>query len=216
MSERHPFPKNAFCSFPTASMASLLLVVTATISASAQTGQGFAFHPNQEVRVSGLASPAAASSSLPAVLATAIEIILHDRAVCCGKGAALEDLVLSAPLSLQELGNKLQGAHVMGDGRSVVVNAEYVSQRALTPDLLIGTLLDQHAPLIDWKSHFYVLYGAVFDETLYPDGSRQCAIKRLLLRDPRFSDARAEVEFNREKDDFGAVHGLLILSTEKR
>lgn len=203
--------------FPTKVCFSLVLVLGATLSASAQGGQGYAFRPNQEVRVTGLPSATAPPSSNPsAVLATALEIILHDKGVCCGKGSALEDMVLSAPRSLRELSGKLQGTHVLGDGRSVVMSAEYAAQSSITPDLMISTLLDQHAPLIDWRSHFYVLYGAVFDETRYDDGRRQYAIKRLLLRDPRFSDQQGDVVFNRESDSWGEVQGLLTVSAARQ
>jgi len=197
-------------------LASLVLALIASVSANAQGGQGYAFHPNQEVRVRGLSSSSAPSSNASAVLAAALEIVLHHKAVCCGKNSALEDIVLSAPPSLRELSSKLQGAHILSDGRSVMVNADYVSQGATTPDLIISLLLDQHAPLLDWKSHVYVLYGAVFDETRYDDGRRQYGIKRLLLRDPRFSDQRGEVVFNRETDNWGDVQGLLTVSAARQ
>ncbi len=194
----------------------LALLIGVTLPASAQGGQGYAFHPNQEVRVTGVSSATASSSNPSAVLGAALEVILHDKEVCCGKGSALEDIVLSAPSSLRELSSKLQGTHVLGDGRSVVVNAECASQSAITPDLMISTMLDQHAPLIEWKSHFFVLYRAVFDETRYDDGRRQYAIKKLMLRDPRFSDQRADVVFNRESDNWSDVQGLLTVSVDRR
>src|SRR5208337_1732826 len=101
------------------------------------------------------------STNPSAVLAAALETVLRDQAVCCGKNSALEDTVLAAPPSLQELSAKLQGKHVLSDGRSVMVSAEYVPQSAITPDLMISALIDQHALLIKWKSRFYVLYGAI-------------------------------------------------------
>ena len=207
-------PRSYF--FPINICLSLVICVGAAVSASAQGGQGYAFRPNQEVRVTGLSSVTASSSNPSAVLAAALEIILHDRDVCCGKGSALEDTVLSAPPSLREISDKLQGSHVLGDGRSVVVNADYTSQSAITADLMISAMLDQHAPLIAWKSHFFVLCGAVFDETRYDDGRRQYAIKKLMLRDPRFSDQRADAVFNRESDNWGDVQGLLAVSVERR
>ena len=173
-------------------------------------------HPNQEVRVANLPSLTASSTSKSAVLATALETILENRALCCGKGSALEDIVLSNPASLMDVSIKLQGKHVLGDGRSVIVSAGYVPQGSITPDLMIGVLMDQHALLIEWKAHLYVLHGAIFDKTVYTSGRQQLAIRKLLLRDPRFSDQRSEVEFNRATDDWGQVQGLLTVAVVRQ
>jgi hypothetical protein len=169
--------------------ACLALGCITTVSTFAQdTPGGYVFHPNQEVHVTDLPSPTASSNKPSAVLAAALETILHHKSVCCGKNSALEDTVLSAPLSLEELSAKLQGRHVLSDGRSVMVSAGYVPQSSITPDLMISALTEQHALLMEWKSHFYVLYGAIFDETVYTSGQRQFAIHKILLLDPRFSD----------------------------
>jgi hypothetical protein len=175
-----------------------------------------AFHPNQEVQVSGLPALTAPSTKKSAVLATVIETVLQDKAVCCGKDSALEDAVHSHPASLKELGVKLQGRHVMSDGRSVMVSAQYVPQSSITPDLMISILMDQHAPLMAWKSQTYVLYGVIFDETIFSDGRRQHTIHKLLLLDPRFSDERRETEFNRDTDDWGNVEGILTLTAARQ
>ncbi len=186
------------------------------LSAFAQDQPAYVFHPNQEVRVAHLSALTAQSTNPSAVLAAVLETILRDKTVCCGKDSALEDTVLAAPLSLNELSAKLQGKHVLSDGRSVMVSAEYVPQSAITPDLMISALIDQHALLIKWKSHFYVLYGAIFDETVYSSGQRQFAVHKLLLLDPRFSDQRRDLEFNRDSDDWGKVEGLLTLSIARQ
>ena len=167
------------------------------------------FFPDQEVRAHDLPLLTAPSKNTSAVLATALEITLHDKAVCCGKDSALEDAVLSDPRSLQELSPKLQGRHLLSDGRPIVVNAEYVPRTSVNSGLVIRALLEQHAPLIEWKAHFYVLYGAVFNETRCPSGG-QYAIHKLLPLDPRFSDERREVVFNRDTDDWEKVQGLVI------
>jgi len=194
----------------------LMLACTSITAALGQDTSGYVFHPNQEVRVANLPVVSAQSTNPSAVLAAALETILHDKPVCCGKNSALEDTVFSALLSLDELSSKLQGRHVLNDGRSVMVNAEYVPQSSITPDLMISALMDQHALLIEWKSHLYVLYGAIFDETVYSSGQRQFAIHKLLLRDPRFSDHRRDIEFNRETDDWGKVQGLLTLDVARQ
>jgi hypothetical protein len=197
-------------------LAYLALGGLATLSTLAQDTPGYVFHPNQKVQVSNLPARTAQSNNPSAVLAAVLETILQDKAVCCGKNSALEDTVLSTPMSLRELSARLQGKHVVSDGRSVMVSAEYVPQSSITPDLMISSLMDQHALLMNWNSHFYVLYGAVFDETVYDSGQRQFAIRKLLLLDPRFSDQRRDVEFNRESDDWGKVEGLLTLAVARQ
>ena len=174
------------------------------------------FHPNQEVRVANLPSLTAPSTDSSAVLTTALETVLHDKTVCCGKDSGLESAVLSGPRSLKELSVKLQGRHLLSDGQAIVVSAQYVPQSAISSGLIIGALLDQHAALIEWKSHLYVLHGAIFNETRYSSGARQYAIVKLLLLDPRFSVQRRETVFNRETDDWAEVQGLLTLAVARQ
>lgn len=189
-----------------------LLLGSLAASAFAQDTPGYVFHPNQEVHVTNLPARTAQSGNKVSVLAAALETILQDKSVCCGKNSALEDTVLVAPPSLKELSTQLQGKHVLSDGRSVIVNAEYVPQGSITPDLMISSLMDQHALLMNWNSHSYVLYGAIYDETVFDSGQRQLAIRKLLLLDPRFSDQRSKIEFNRETDDWQKVEGILTLA----
>jgi hypothetical protein len=188
----------------------------ASCLANAQENRNSVFLANQEVRVANLPSLTAPSTHRSAVLATALEIILNDKAVCCGKDSALQDAVsyatLTDPVSLKELSAKLQGKHPLNDGGAIVATSEYVPQSSISPGLIVATLRDQHALLIEWKSHLYVLYGATFDENRdLGSGERDYAIHKLLLLDPRFSDQRRETEFNRETDDLSAVQGLLTL-----
>jgi hypothetical protein len=51
--------------------------------------------PNRQVRAPDLPSLTAPSDQAATVLSTALEIIVHNRAICCAKGSALEDAVLS-------------------------------------------------------------------------------------------------------------------------
>ncbi len=125
-------------------------------------------------------------------------------------------LICLSDTSLTELSAKLQGRHLLSDGRPIVVNAEYVPQSSINAYVMISALLDQHASLIEWKSHLYVLYGAIFDETLYSSGQRQFVVHKLLLLDPRFSDQRRETEFNRESDDWGKIHGILTVAVVRQ
>jgi hypothetical protein len=172
----------------------------------------YLFSPNEEARVNNLPALTAASKDTSSVIAAAVEMVLHDTTLCCGKDSPLGDSVLSEPRSLKELSGKLQGRHLLSDGRPIVVNAEYASQNSINSGVIIGALQDQRAPLLEWKSHVYVVYGAVFGETRCHSGARRYSIVRLLLLDPRFSDQGREAVFNRDSDDLGKVQGLLTLS----
>jgi hypothetical protein len=194
----------------------LYVITLASPLACGQEGSSPIFLANQEVRVANLPSLTAPSAHRSAVFATALETVLHDKAVCCGKDSALEDVALyanlSGPLSLKELSTKLQGRHLLSDGRPVMVNADYVPRDSINPSLIVNTLTEQHAPLIEWKSHLYVLYGALFDETRdSSSGVRAYAIHKLFLLDLRFSDQRREAVFDRETDDWGQMQGLLMV-----
>ena len=150
-----------------------------------------------------------------AVLATALETILPDRDVCCGKDSGLEDAVLSAPSSLKELSAKLQGRHVLGDGLSIVVRAEYFPKNSIDPSLTIQRLMNQQPMLLQWKSHIYVLYGATYDETRYYNGGSLFVVHKLWLLDPRYSDRRRETELI-ATDDWTKIQGILALSVVRK
>ncbi len=197
--------------------ACLVLICMAPVSVFAQDVPSTWFLPNQEVRVANLPSLTAPSAEASAVLATALETILPDRDVCCGKDSGLEDAVLSAPSSLKELSAKLQGRHVLGDGRSIGVRAEYFPKSSIDPSFTIKTLMDQQPMLLKWKSHIYVLYGATYDEKrTYNMQMRQFVIHKLWLLDPRYSGQRRETELNAETDDWTKIQGILTLSVARK
>ena len=172
------------------------------------------FHTDQEIRVANLPPPKAMpkGSSVPA---TALETVLRDPLVCCGKDSALEDVLLSDRLTLKELGAKVRGWHRLSNGESVFVNATYIAQGAILAESILGPLRQQQALLLEWDSRLYVLYGAAFNEARYSSGRRTYAITRLLLLDPRYNDQRRETAFDRGADDFARVQGILALSVTR-
>ncbi len=196
---------------------SAFLVFAASL-AYGQDSDTTVFLPNQEVRVPDLPSAIAPAKNRGAVLATALEIVLHDKAECCGKDSALADAAayaeLSDPLSLKDFGAKVQGKHLTSDDQPILVNAEYVARSSITGDSIVRSLLAQHALLIEWREHIYVLYGALFNEVRDYSGMREFTIVKLFLIDPRFTDARREVVFNRETDDLGKVQGMLAVTAK--
>jgi hypothetical protein len=198
-------------------VAYLVLVCMAAVSAFAQYRHtGVQFLPNQEVYVDNLPLLTAPSAEASAVLATALETILPDRDVCCGKDSGLEDAVLSALSSLKELSAKLQGRHVLGDGLSIVVRAQFFPKSSIDPSFTIQRLMNQQPMLLKWKSHIYVLYGATYDETRFYNGGGQFVIHKLRLLDPRYSDRRRETELNAETDDWTKIQGILVLSVVRK
>jgi hypothetical protein len=171
-----------------------------------------AFLPNQTVQVVDLPSRTAKANDSTTVLVATLETIFHDPDVCCGKNSSLEDIVGTAgPLSLKDLSAKLQGRHILSDGRPIIVTTEYLTPSSITPGQILAPLMKNQALLMEWNSHLYVLYGAVFDESRYYTG-RDFVIRKLLLLDARFSDARRNAVFNRETEDWKNVQGLLMLA----
>jgi len=93
-----------------------------------------------------------------------------------------------------------------------MVTAEYMPAATINASDLIGRITQNHALLMQWNSHLYVVYGVIYQQTVDQDGSVLNAIHKLLLLDPRFSDARREVSFDRSTDDWGKVESLLALN----
>jgi hypothetical protein len=186
-----------------------IFIVIALISGHAQQGNSV-FVADQEVHVRNLSGMTAPSYDLSRVLATALEIALRDQAVCCGKDSAPEDALLGDPRSLKELGGRIERRHLLSDGRPIMIAADFVPRNSVHPELIIGALRQQRVPLIEWKSHFYLVYGVIYNETIDNGGVSSHSIHKLLLLDVRYSDARREFEFDRETDDWDKVEGLLI------
>jgi len=176
---------------------------------------GQVFNTDLEVKVSGLPALMARSHDATDVLPTVLDTIFQDRSVCCGKDSALEDSVAAAdPQSLKDLASRLQGRHLLGDGRPIQVTAEFWPPDAVNSGKMISALSDKHALLMAWDSHLYVVYGVVYqwiwvggDE----GGGAMTVIRKFLLLDTRYSDSRREVVFTRGVEDADKVQGLLFL-----
>jgi hypothetical protein len=172
-------------------------------------------YPEQEIRVRDLPSLTARSTHAPDALATSLEMIFNKKEVCCGKDSALEDSVQSSdPKSLKDIANKLQGRHLLSDGRPITVTTEYLTPDQVSAGHLIAMLRDQRPALMMWNSHLYVLYGASYVETDdYSTNQIAYAVHKFLLQDVRFSDARRQVSFDRLTEDPTKVQGLLFLQS---
>jgi len=200
-----------------------LLLLCFSLSSMAQRGPanlhpplGQVLNQDQEIEVHELPLLMAKTPHSSDVLLTSLDTVLHDREICCGRDSALEDAAQAAdPKSLKDVASKLDGRHLMGDGRPIKVAAEFVPPDQVGSGRVITAIANQHAPLMEWNSHVYVVHGVVFFWSAY-GGSEQgytpvTVIRRFLLWDTRYSDARREVVFNRETDDANSVQGLLFL-----
>ena len=168
----------------------------------------------KSVSIDSLPKLMARSHDASDVLLTSLDTILQDRTVCCGKDSALEDSVQRAdPASLQDVAAKLQGRHLLSDGRPIMVTAKYVAPDVINGYLLVSTLQEKHAMVLSWKSHLYVLYGVTYVEDYDPNShTNSYIIRKLLLIDTRYSDARRNLEFNRETDDWSKIQGVLSIT----
>ena len=179
-------------------------------------------YPEREVSIHDLPSLTARSTHASDVLATSLEIVFNDKDVCCGKNSALEDSVQSSdPKSLKDIASKLQGRHLLSDGRPIMVTAEYLTPDQISAGHLIYMLTEKHAPLMIWNSHLYVSDGVTYVETYVNStdssgGGVVYALHKFLLQDARFSDSRRKVSFDRLTDDLSKVQGLLFLQAAPR
>lgn len=173
-------------------------------------------YPEQEVRVHNLPMLTAQSPHSRYVLATSLEIVFHDKEVCCGKDSALDDSLQAAdPKSLKDINSKVQGKHLLSDGRSILVTTEYMTPDQVTAGHVVLMILNQHAPLMMWNSRLYVVCGVTYVEDAdYSTGGIVYVIHKYLLQDVRFSDSRREVSFDRVTEDPSKVQGLLFLQSE--
>lgn len=193
---------------------SLLIIAVCGTNALAQSPtQGYVLHPHQEVQVASLPSIVADSTADTDVLAASLATAVMDPQICCGRKSALEDQVATiSHSSLKELGQKIRGKHYLYSGTSVVITDEYWPGAGVNAEQLIATLQAQRPLLMLWNNHVYVLYGAVFNEYVYDDGTSTHVIEKLLLLDTRFDDDRRNVTFDRQTDDWNNVAGLLSLT----
>ena len=159
----------------------------------------------------GLPNLMAKSKDPSDILLTSLDIIFHDHQICCGKDSALEDSALRAdPSSLQDIAAKLQGRHLLSDGRAITVTADYWAPAAINSGALIGALQNKTALLMEWNSRLYVCYGVTFRKDYDNDtGMELDTIQTILLIDTRYSGAGRKIVFNRQTDDWSKVQGML-------
>jgi hypothetical protein len=179
-------------------------------------GQQVAY-PEQEIHVQGLPALTARSPHAADVLATSLEVLFNDKDVCCGKNSALEDSIESAdPKSLKDIASKVQGRHLLSDGRAITVTTEYLTPDQVSAGHLIAMIRTQRAALLMWNSRVYVFYGVTYVGTVdYSSNETAYAVHKFLLQDVRFSDSRRAVTFDRLTEDASKVQGLLFVQAAR-
>jgi hypothetical protein len=177
---------------------------------------GQILNQDQEIQVHNLPALMARTHDPSDILLTSLDTVFHDREVCCGRNSALEESVQAAdPESLKDVASKLDGRHLLSDGRPIKVTAEYIAPDAVNSGL-IRMILDQHAPIMMWNSNLYVVHGIVYLWREFGDPTmgtvKLTVIHRFLLWDVRYSDSRREVVFDRDTDDWAKVQGMLLVT----
>ena len=170
-------------------------------------------YPDQEIQVPDLPVITAKTHHADDALRAALEIIVHDEEICCGRDSALGDSLDRAdPRSLKDIASKLQGRQLRGDGRPISVTVEYLPPDQVYASHLVAMMQAGHAPLMLWNSHIYVVSGLSYAESVdYSDYGVMYITHKFMLVDPRFSDSRRTVVFDRLTDDVKQVQGLLFL-----
>lgn len=198
-----------FCLLKFSCLALLAFSVTLSFPAHAQIDSA-----ELQVQVPNLPQLRAHSSDPSDVLATSLETIIHDPEVCCGKDSALEDsLQRSDPASLKDVAARLQGRHLLSDGRPITVTAEYLTGEQASPGHLITMATNKHAPLMQWNSHLYVVQAITYVWVADEQGGKSAEMRTLLLWDLRYSDARREISFTRGLDDASTIQGFLFIES---
>ena len=177
---------------------------------------GQILNQDNEIQVHDLPSLMARTSHASDVLLTSLDTIFHDHDICCGRDSALVDSAEAAdPHFLKDVASKLDGRHLLGDGRPIKVKARYVDIDAMNSGEIVATIANQNAPLMEWDSHIYVVRGVVFFWAAYGGGEQGytpvTVIRKFLLLDTRYSDSRRDVVLDRETADLKKVQGMLFV-----
>lgn len=188
-------------------VACALLVLVAAVSAQVNV---------ESVRVSGVRLQIAHSpdEALPAAVAT----VLDNADVCCGRGSSLEDVVAAIKGNLQETAAKLQGRHVLPDGRPYILSATFYATQPhdgtlAARSILLSALRANHPLLMVWKSQLYVVYGANYTEQVTPDPDGGSAILETVDQLQLFEPASGRhAIFDGAKDNWGQVEGVIEMT----
>ncbi len=170
-------------------------------------------YPYRRVTVANLAVVTATDTSRPAVAKAALAIVVSASKLKCDPDSQIESVAdAKAAASLRTLVTKISGASCAVNGRTLRVTASFVPNGAIQANSIVASLNGGTPLLVSWKGALYVLYGVVYDAHVHYSGRQDNVIRKLLLIDPRYSDKRRLVVFEREKDNFAQVEGFASVS----
>ena len=187
----------------------LACICTPALCQDTNTSETISTIPNQRVTVEVPSYVANAADPLD-VLQYTVATVLRDPTICCGKGSALYARL--SPMdagSLPRVAERLRGKHTLPGGSLVVIEDRYWPRESIRAEDIIASLMLKRALLLDWDGHIYALYGAVFDLNKHSSGMEERVVRSFLLLDTRYSDGRRFVKFDRQKDSWQKVRGLL-------
>lgn len=193
-----------------------LVIVAALCSLGLAQNEGLPaivlVRPNQQVLVPDLHLHVAIRAEPADTLAAALETVIANPGVCCGKKSTFSEVPdWSETSSLSDVGARLGGRHVLSDGRPFNISAQYWPSTALTSHALVRMLMRDDHLLVQWNSRVFLVQGVTFDDRVYSDGSHDYVLRKLLLLDPSLANKTHQVTFDREKDDWSKVEGFLLL-----
>jgi hypothetical protein len=178
---------------------------------------------DQEIEVAGLPSIVSPSRHSSDVLSASVETIIHDPEVCCGKDSALEDSVERAdPKSLQDVAAKLNGRHLLSDGRPIMVKAVFFPPDQANAAYLLKAFTKKYPLLMQWNSHIYVVHGLIYfwmatgGDPTSGGGGLEVVVHKFLLWDTCYSDSARQLIFNRDTDDLKKVQGFLFIQVNRQ
>lgn len=172
----------------------------------------YVIRPNQQILVPVTPRPIH-SSDTAAPLQAALATIFQNPELCCGPNSSLENVSATSPnISTKQLAAKLDGRHTLPDGRPFTVATDLIDPATINVTQLLTPLKQNRVFLMQWNSRWYLLVGADYDEWIYNDGRRDYSIHKLRLLDFGNPAAPKKTVFDRQKEDWAKVQGLLLVS----
>ena len=197
--------------------ANAVCVALFVVSMAAAQSQGTSeyVNPNLRVEVPGLSTTAAEPGT--SVAPAALHIVLKAQNIHCDRYSEVETAIKSVSGNpLKELVGRISGTSCATGTGTIRVAVSFVPNSSIRADDLIAGLQAYKPQLINYQNNLYVLYGAVYDEHVYSDGTRMNVIRELLLLDPRYRGKKRAVVFVRDKDDFKQIEGVATIGIEGR
>jgi hypothetical protein len=188
---------------------SVLFLVISSAAQDSSIPDPEVVHPNIRVTVPNLLAAKSRDETSGAVAKAAMVTVLSASSVNCDRASQINAVLeANGGAPLQTLAEKLAGTSCMTNGTTTHLSAQFTPSGSIQADGIIAPLLRGKPLLIRWNGMLFVLHGVVYDEHLHNSGKRENVIRQLLLIDPRHSDERRYISFDRQRDDLSQVEGI--------